>query len=109
LKNDNLNVKPLPDSRYEVSFDVQNTGSRAGADVAQVYVGGPKGVVARPAKEVKGLSKVDLSPGQTKRIAMMLDSRTFYKLRHHGDAVANPSWRLRRTSGPFVSGDQTAR
>ncbi|MCM3872321.1 MAG: glycoside hydrolase family 3 C-terminal domain-containing protein [Pyrinomonadaceae bacterium] len=77
FKYDNLNVKPLPDSRCEVSFDVQNTGSRAGADVAQIYVGGTQAPVPRPAKELKGFAKVDLRPGQTKRVAVVLESRAF--------------------------------
>ena len=38
----------------EVHFDVTNTGSRAGAEVAEVYVGDRHSSVPRPAKELKG-------------------------------------------------------
>jgi beta-glucosidase len=75
----NLSVKPLPNSgsgpRYEVSFDVKNTGTREGADVAQVYIGDPQTSVPRPVKELKGFVKVSLRPGETRQVSVMLDSR----------------------------------
>jgi len=61
--------------RYEVFFDVKNTGTREGADVAQVYVGDAQTKVPRPAKELKGFVKVSLRPGETKKVSVMLDSR----------------------------------
>ena len=61
--------------RYEVSFEVKNTGTREGADVAQVYVGETQAKVPRPAKELKGFVKVSLRPGETKKVSVMLDSR----------------------------------
>jgi beta-glucosidase len=54
---------------------VKNTGTREGAEVAQVYVGGTRSSVPRPAKELKGFSKVSLRPGETKRVAVPLDTR----------------------------------
>jgi beta-glucosidase len=63
--------------RYEVSFDVKNTGTREGADVAQVYVGDTQPKVPRPAKELKGFVKVNLRPGETKKVFVILDSRAF--------------------------------
>lgn len=85
FKYSNLSVKPVANSdssgpRYEVSFEVKNTGSREGADVAQVYVGPPQASVPRPAKELKGFAKVSLQPGETKKVTVTLDSRslTYY-------------------------------
>ncbi|HUO34202.1 MAG TPA: fibronectin type III-like domain-contianing protein, partial [Candidatus Acidoferrum sp.] len=66
-----------PGPRFEVSFDVKNTGSREGADVAQVYVGEPDAKVPRPPKELKGFSRVDLKPGESKHVSVVLDSRSF--------------------------------
>ena len=82
----NLSIKPAGNSapgasaaglRYEVSFDVTNTGGRAGADVAQVYVGDTHSPVPRPAKELKGFTKVFLRPGETRRVSVALDARAF--------------------------------
>lgn len=63
--------------RYEVSFDVRNTGARAGAEVAQVYIGAAHARVPRPAKELKGFVKFSLRPGETRRVTTTLDSRAF--------------------------------
>ena len=59
-----------------VSFDVTNTGSRAGADVAQVYVASPV-AAGEPPKQLKGFVKVILRPGQTEHVAVTLDARSF--------------------------------
>jgi beta-glucosidase len=56
---------------------VKNTGARAGADVAQIYVGETQPKVLRPAKELKGFVKVFLRPGETKRVKVVLDGRAF--------------------------------
>jgi beta-glucosidase len=42
-------------STVPVSFDVTNTGSVAGAEVAQLYVSDPSAKVSRPERELKGL------------------------------------------------------
>jgi beta-glucosidase len=60
-----------------VSFDVTNTGTRAGAEVAEVYVGDSSAWVKRPAKELKGFKKVRLAPGETQRVEIPLDAQSF--------------------------------
>jgi beta-glucosidase len=60
-----------------VSFDVKNTGSRAGAEIAQVYVGEPHPSLPRPVKELKGFAKVNLRAGESKHVALRLDRRAF--------------------------------
>jgi beta-glucosidase len=72
-----------------VGFDVTNTGSRSGAEVAQVYVGDGHAPVPTPVKELKGFSKVDLNPGETKHVEITLDRRAFsyYDVKDHKWAV----------------------
>lgn len=60
-----------------VSFDVKNTGNREGAEVAQVYVGDHHASVPRPVKELKGFSKVYLQPGESKKVSVTLNRRSF--------------------------------
>jgi beta-glucosidase len=62
---------------FNVTFDVTNTGSRAGATVAQLYVGETSPTVERPAKELKGFERVMLAPGETKHVTLALDPRSF--------------------------------
>jgi beta-glucosidase len=76
FKFSNLSVKPDA-SHAAVTFDITNTGDRAGADVAQVYVSDGHTKVDRPAKELKGFEKVSLQPGETKHVSIDLDSRAF--------------------------------
>ena len=54
-----------------------NTGTRAGADVAQVYLSEDHPQVARPPQELKGFARVVLEPGQTRRVTVPLDARSF--------------------------------
>jgi beta-glucosidase len=73
----NLKSTQTEDGHYSVTFDVTNTGQRAGATVAQLYVGENKPSVERPAKELKGFERVMLEPGQTRQVSMKLDPRSF--------------------------------
>ena len=45
--------------------------------MAQVYVGDPSARVKRPAKELKGYKKIELAPGETKRVELALNDRAF--------------------------------
>jgi len=65
------------DGNVEVSFSLTNTGDRAGAEVAQVYVADAHTEVPRPPKELKGFARVTLAPGETRRITVGLDRRSF--------------------------------
>ncbi len=60
-----------------VSFTLENTGSRDGAEVAQLYVGCFDGQVFRPEKELKGYKKVFLKAGEKQRLSITFDDKTF--------------------------------
>jgi len=61
----------------DVSFDVKNTGQREAAEVAEMYVGDPSAQVERPAEELKAFEKVRLMPGESRRVTLHLDRRSF--------------------------------
>jgi beta-glucosidase len=76
----NLSVTPNTgnvDQPVTVSFDVKNIGQREGAEVAELYVGDSHAKVPRPVKELKGFAKVNLKPGESKRVTLQLDRRAF--------------------------------
>ncbi|MEU0789286.1 glycoside hydrolase family 3 C-terminal domain-containing protein [Amycolatopsis sp. NPDC005961] len=58
------------------TFTVRNTGQRAGAEVAQLYLGFPA-AAGEPPRQLKGFSRVELAPGQARRVAIDLDARDF--------------------------------
>ena len=73
-----LAIKPgAKPGAYEVTFEVTNTGKRAGAEVAQLYIGDSHASVPRPPKELKGFAKIELKPGETKSVSISLDARAF--------------------------------
>jgi len=65
------------DGEFVVSFDISNAGSRDGAEVAQVYVADSGTSVSRPPKELKGFVKINLRSGETQRVKVELNPRSF--------------------------------
>ena len=63
--------------KLSVSFKVKNTGTVAGAEIAQLYVADKESTIFRPVKELKGFKKVFLEPGEEKEIEIKLCSRAF--------------------------------
>ena len=61
----------------KVTFTISNTGSVAGAEIAQLYVAKPDAAVFRPAKELKGFAKVFLKAGESKTVTIPLDDKAF--------------------------------
>jgi beta-glucosidase len=72
-----ISPQTTADGSVTVSFDLTNAGERAGSEVAQVYVADTHSEVPRPPKELKGFVKVSLEPGETRRVAIQLDRRSF--------------------------------
>ena len=63
-----------------VEVDVKNTGDREGMETVQLYIRDLYSSVTRPVLELKGYKKVNLAPGETKRISfnLMLNDFAFY-------------------------------
>lgn len=72
-----LSSETYEGGRLQVSLDVTNTGSAAGAEIVELYVENPPADYLRAKKELKGFQKVMLEPGETKRVTMELDERSF--------------------------------
>jgi beta-glucosidase len=67
-----------PAQTLAVDFDLTNTGKRAGAEVAQLYIDKPSSsALPEPPKELVGFEKVELQPGQTRHVRLTLDARSF--------------------------------
>ena len=63
-----------------VSYQLENTGSKNGSEVIQVYIGKPKSKVKRALKELKGFKKTYLKKGEhaTLEIPISISSLAFY-------------------------------
>lgn len=60
--------KMAADGTLTVTVPVKNTGSVAGKEVVQLYVGDDKCSVLRPLKELKHFQKIALQPGEEKNV-----------------------------------------
>jgi beta-glucosidase len=59
----------------DVEFTVRNTGSRAGAEVPQIYVGPPESGVPMPPRSLAGFTRVELAPGKAERVRVHVPER----------------------------------
>ena len=66
------NMKVTPGEHVRVSFTVTNTGSRAGAEIAQVYASLPSSA-GEPPKRLVGWSRVKLNPGESKDVTVDIE------------------------------------
>jgi beta-glucosidase len=59
------------------SVAVTNTGSRAGIETVQLYVGLQGTSVAQPVRALAGFRRTELAPGETKRVRFELGPEAF--------------------------------
>jgi beta-glucosidase len=85
-----------------VQVDVKNTGSRAGAEVVQLYVHPRAPRLPRPPQELKGFAKVFLNPGEKKTVAIPLgaDAFAFYDADKRAWVAEAGEYLLRLRSSP---------
>lgn len=74
-----------PSGRLNVEVTVRNTGTVAGDEIVQLYVGYPPGTRGAlhdaPPKELKAFTRVALAPGESKTVQLFVPARD---LRHWG-------------------------
>jgi beta-glucosidase len=58
-------------------FSIANTGSRDGAEVAQLYVSDGHSSLPRPAKELKGFKKIYLKASEKQTVSIPLNADAF--------------------------------
>jgi beta-glucosidase len=92
-----------PNGKVTVSVDVANTGSRPGDEVVELYVKHLKSAVDRPAKELRGFSRVTLNPGETKTVDLPLASDS---LRYWD--IAGKHWVLEKDDVELMVGQSSA-
>ena len=102
----NLQITPLDaHGKATVTATVTNTGSRAGSEVAQLYVGDPA-TTGEPPLQLKGFDKVSLQPGASTTVSFLL---TLHDLAYwnNGWTTALGSYRIavgNTSANPQLSG-----
>lgn len=61
-------------ARFDVRVRVTNTGRRSGREIVQIYSRAPReSAIARPERELRGFTSVDLAPGESREVHVPLD------------------------------------
>ena len=90
---ENVRVEPKsirPGGSAKVSVDVTNTGSRAGDEVAQLYIHQRVASVTRPVKELRGFKRVSMEPGQKVTVDFTLTPEDLSLIDVNMDRVVEP-------------------
>ena len=103
----NINVSPTGTGAHTgavVSLDVTNTGTRAGVDVVEVYLGYPGGLGEPPA-QLRGVADVTLGPGATRHVLIALPHSAFTYFNGHALVVSNGTYNVSvgTSSADFVA------
>lgn len=81
-------LRVTPGNQVSVSFTVKNTGSRAGAEIAEVYASLPASA-GEPPKRLVGWAKVQLAPAESKSVTVTIPQQYLSIYQEAGD-----SWKL---------------
>ena len=84
--NPELSSETYEGGKLQVSLDVTNTGSAAGAEIVELYVENPSVDYLRAKKELKGFQKVFLQSGESRTVTFPLTDRSF--------AVWQDGWKI---------------
>jgi beta-glucosidase len=64
-----------PGQDVPLALDVKNVGTRAGAEIVQIYVQDDHAPATEPVKALKAFARVELQPGETKTVNLSLSAR----------------------------------
>jgi beta-glucosidase len=91
----NLRVLGAKERIPRVHFTVTNTGSRTGTEVAQVYVGRLPTSLPTPVKQLAGVARVTLGPGERRTVTVSLDRLSLSYWDGQADRWVTPAGRVR--------------
>lgn len=80
----------MPQDSLIVSFDIKNTGNRAGDEVAQLYLHDQTSSITVYERMLRGFKRVHLEPGQTKTVTITLPPKAFEMLDRDFKRVIEP-------------------
>jgi beta-glucosidase len=72
------------------SVDVQNTGSRRGDEVVQLYIHDPVASISQPVRRLRDFKRVTLDPGETKTVQFTINSSDVGFYDNSGQFVVEP-------------------
>jgi beta-glucosidase len=86
-----LSSKSVPmNGEVTISFDVRNTGQRAGKETAILYLRDEVASISPPGKRVKRFAKISLEPAQTRTLTFKLNREDFSFIGADNKSVVEP-------------------
>jgi beta-glucosidase len=76
--------------KLEISAEITNSGKRSGQELVQLYVRDLVGSLTRPVRELKGFERVELKPGETRRVRFILTEEALAFTRADGTKGVEP-------------------
>ena len=73
-----------------ISADITNTGKQTGSELVQLYVRDLVGSLTRPIRELKGFQRIELQPGETRRVIFKLTEEMLAFTRADGSRGVEP-------------------
>jgi len=86
------------------SVDVENTGTKTGDEVVQLYLHDPVASISQPVRRLRGFERVTLGPGEKRTVMFTLDKSDFGFYDNHGKFVVEPG-RIDIYAGNSASAD----
>ncbi|EPS40781.1 hypothetical protein H072_5337 [Dactylellina haptotyla CBS 200.50] len=74
-------------NKLTISVPITNIGAIAGKEIIQLYIRDPKSRLPRPEKELRGFAKIELQPGETQKVEIVVDK---YSVGYYDTAI--PGW-----------------
>lgn len=78
-----LTLKTEKGRDVKLTFTVKNTGKKIGSEIVQVYVAPIASKVDRPDKELKAFAKIELAPGKSRKVDLILKQTDFAYFDEH--------------------------
>jgi beta-glucosidase len=76
--------------QVHATMTVTNTGTRAGTDVAQLYLHDPVASISQPVRRLRGFERVSLDPGESQTVGFTIDRSDFGFYDNRGRFVVEP-------------------
>lgn len=95
FKYSSLDIKTNKDE-YIISFNIKNIGTKKGKEIAQIYISQNAPVIFKPKKELKAFEKIELNPGEEKKVNINLkrDSFEYYNVKTNKWSVENGIYKV---------------
>ncbi|MFJ4894227.1 MULTISPECIES: glycoside hydrolase family 3 N-terminal domain-containing protein [unclassified Streptomyces] len=97
------------DGSYDVSLTVRNTGDRDGTEVVQLYLHDPVASVTRPDVRLIGYRRLDLAPGESRRVTFGFHADLSAFTDRSGERVVEPGVLELRLGASSAEARHTAR